>query len=253
VKEKQQALAEQLTGSRQEDIDQARAQVTQALGNLQTIRSQLNDTVVRAPFDGVVTKKYADPGAFVAPTTAGSAVSSATSSSILSLASPNQVVADVAETNIPQIRLGQKVTIRADAYSGKTFEGRVVEISPQSTVEQNVTSFEVKASLLSDSQNLLRSGMNVDVEVETGRLQNALVIPTVAIVRQPNVTGVYVEGKNQSPSLIPIVTGITINDKTEVRSGLKGTERVFISFPEGKRPRSSVPSPGQGAGVSRPF
>jgi len=61
-------------------------------------------------------------------------VSSATSSSILSLASENEVVANLAEVNIPQIHLGQKVMITADAYPGKTFEGGVSEISAQASV-----------------------------------------------------------------------------------------------------------------------
>ncbi|MHC5731178.1 MAG: efflux RND transporter periplasmic adaptor subunit, partial [Nostoc sp.] len=128
-----------------------------ARGSLQNIQAEINDTIIRAPFNGVVTKKYADPGAFVTPTTASSEVASSSSSSILSLASTNEVVASLAETNISKIRLGQKVSIQADAYPGKTFEGKVSQIAAQAIVEQNVTSFEVRVSL-SDPQRLLRSG-----------------------------------------------------------------------------------------------
>jgi HlyD family secretion protein len=241
VKQRQEALALLQAGARSEDIEQARSQVVSAQGALQTIQAQLDDTVIRAPFDGLVTRKYADPGAFVTPTTAGSDVSSATSSSILSLASTNEVVADVAETNIAQMRVGQEVTIQADAYPGKTFEGRVTQIAVESTVKQNVTSFEVKAEILKDPEQLLRSGMNVDVEFKVGQLQNALVVPTVAIVRQPNATGVFVAGENNRPIFTRIITGVTVNDKTEVRSGLKGIERVLISFPLSSRPKSRTP------------
>jgi HlyD family secretion protein len=243
VMQAQQALAEQRRGSRPEDIAQARAQVLQYQGAVQTIQTQINDTIIRAPFTGFVTAKYADPGAFVTPTTAGSAVSSATSSSILSLAANNQVVANVAETNIAQIHLGQIATIQADAFPRKTFTGRVVQISPQSTVQQNVTSFAVKLAIVNDPQQLLRSGMNVDVEFQAGQLKDALVVPTVAIVRQPKATGVFVaRGEHNRPVFTPIVTGASVNDKTEVLSGLKGNERVFVSFPEGSRPQSRTPS-----------
>ncbi|MGE5657261.1 MAG: efflux RND transporter periplasmic adaptor subunit [Actinomycetota bacterium] len=245
VQQKQEALALLQAGTRPEEIAQARAQVAAAKGSVQTIQAQINDTVIRAPFSGTVTRKYADPGAFVTPTTAGSSVTSATSSSILSLASTNQVVANVAETNIAQIQLNQEVTIQADAYQGKKFTGRVTQISPQSIVQQNVTSFEVKVSILNDSQGLLRSGMNVNVEFKVGELKNALVVPTVAIVRQEKGTGVFVAGENHKPTFTPIVTGMTVNDRTEVRSGLTGSEKVFISFPSGFRPRSSrTPSSG---------
>lgn len=246
----QQALALQQNGSRPEDIAQARAQVMQQQGAVQNIQTEIDDTVIRAPFSGVVSKKYADPGAFVTPTTAGSEVSSATSSSILSLASTNQVVADVAESNIAQIRLGQEISFQADAYPGQTFAGRVTQIAVQSTVEQNVTSFEVKAAIASKNQQLLRSGMNVNVEFKAGELDNAMVVPTVAIARQENGTGVFVAGENNKPIFTPIKTGTTVNDKTQVLSGLTGTERVFITFPPGTKPQTRSPSliPGMGGG-----
>jgi HlyD family secretion protein len=276
VTRSQQALSLQQVGSRPEDIAAARAEVTRTEGLLQTVQAQLDDTVIRAPFSGIITRKYADPGAFVTPTTAGSAVSSATSSSILALASRNQVVAKVAETNIPQIKLGQSVAIEADAYPGKSFQGKVTQIAAQSTVEQNVTNFEVKMSI-ADPQNLLRAGMNTNVEFQVGNLNNVLVIPTVAIVRQEEGTGVLMAGRRSKDSgdkensgeqkssatkerksssgqgqgkgerrkskrFRPIKTGQSINDKTVVLSGLKEGEKVLISFPEGERPPSRTPS-----------
>ncbi len=245
VEQKQQALALIEAGARPEEIAIARAQVLSAKGSLQTVEALINDTKIRAPFSGTVTRKYADPGAFVTPTTAGSAVSSATSSSILSLASKNQVVANVAESNIAQIRLGQGASIQADAYTGKTFTGKVNQISPQSIVQQNVTSFEVKTSIVDDEKKMLRSGMNVNVEFKAGELKDVLVVPTAAIVRQRKETGVYVTGgEDGKPLFVPIKTGMTVDDKTQVRSGLKGNEQVFISFPPGLRPKSQSPSSG---------
>jgi len=245
VEQQLQALALIEAGARPEDIAIARAQVLSAKGSLQTVQEVINDMKIRAPFSGTVLRKYADPGAFVTPTTAGSAESSATSSSILSLASKNQVVANVAESNIAQIRLGQNASIQADAYAGKTFTGKISQISPQSIVLQNVTSFEVKASIINDDQNMLRSGMNVNVEFKAGELKNVLVVPTAAIVRQLKETGVFVQAtEDGKPAFMPIKTGMTVEDKTEVRSGLKGNEKVFISFPPGLRPKSQNPAGG---------
>lgn len=229
VEEAQQALALSQAGSRQEDIDQARAEVTQAQGALQTIQTQIEDAVIRAPFDGVVITRYADPGDFVAPTTSASEDSSATSSSILMLGSTYQVVADVAESNIGKIKVGQSVTIKADAYLGQSFTGKVAQIAEGATVESNVTSFEVRVDILSDTHHLLRSGMNVDVEFHAGELNGAIVVPTVAIVRQTNQTGVMVLGQDGKPVFTPIETGVTIGNQTEVVSGLQGNEQVVIS------------------------
>ncbi len=237
VKQRQQALALVKAGSRQEDIEVARAQVTSARGTLQNILAQINDTVIRAPFNGLVSKKYADPGAFVTPTTASSEVSSATSSSILALSSKNEVVANLAETNISKISIGQKVTINADAYPNETFEGKVRQIAAQSVVSQNVTSFEVRI-ILSDPRRLLRSGMNVTTDFQLGQLENVLVVPTASVVRQENATGVFVAG-NHRPRFTPIEIGATVNNVTEVKSGLTGNERVLLSFPPGSRPQST--------------
>ena len=258
VKQQQQALSLLQAGNRPEDIDAARAQVTSAEGSLQSIQSQINDTVIRAPFDGVVTKKFSDPGAFVTPTTSASSVAGAASNSILTLASTNQVVANLSENNVAQVRLGQKVTITADAYPKKTFVGKVSQIAAQATVTQNVTSFEVKVALPdAESQKLLRSGMNVAAEFQVGELKDAMVVPTVAVVRQEKGTGVFVVGPDNKPKFTRIETGVTVNNKTEVKSGLKGNEKVLISFPPGTRtqsqPRGGVfPGfPGGGSGGGR--
>ena len=234
VQQKEEALSRSEAGPRSEDIDEAQAQMTAAQGAMQIIQASLDDLVLRAPFTGVVSRKFADPGAFVTPTTAGSAVSSATSSSILSLASTNQVIAQVAEANIAQIRMGLAATIQVDAYPEKPFTGRVTQIATQSNVVQNVTSFEVKTSV-SDSQRLLKSGMNVSLEFKAGELKNVLVVPTAAIVQQTNAQGVFVAKDKADPVFVPITIGITINDKTEVKSGLTGNEQVLLSFPPGTR------------------
>ncbi|MEA5549689.1 efflux RND transporter periplasmic adaptor subunit [Anabaena cylindrica UHCC 0172] len=250
VQQRQQALGLLKAGTRQEDIDQARAQMMSARGSLQNVQSDINDTIIRAPFEGVVTKKYADPGAFVTPTTASSSVSSATSSSILSLASTNEVVCNLAETNISKIQIGQEVTIKADAYPGKTFTGKVSQIAAQAIVEQNVTSFEVRVSL-SDPQNLLRSGMNVSADFQVGKLEDVLVVPTASVVRRERSTGVYVAGADGNPVFTRIKTGVTVNNFTEVKSGLTGNEKVLLSFPPGSRPQSTPRGgvfPGLGGG-----
>lgn len=124
-------------------------------------------------------------------------------------------------------------------------------MATQSTVDQNVTNFEVKMSL-DDPKNLLQVGMNVNVKFNVGTLDNALVVPTVAIVRQVQGTGVYLanQGENRKPKFQPITTGVTVEDKTVVASGLKAGDRVLLSFPQGERPAGRTPSVFPGMGPS---
>jgi HlyD family secretion protein len=239
VQQKQAELSLQQAGNRAVDIDQVRAQVTASRGALKTIQTQIEDTVLRAPFDGLITQKFADPGAFVTPTTAGSTVSGAASNSIVTLASINQVEANIAEAKIAQIHLGQSVKIRADAFPGKTFTGKVSQIAAEATVEQNVTSFKVTVTLLSAARTLLRSGMNVEGDFQVGQLTDVLTVPTVSVVRQDGKLGVYRVNASGKPEFVAIEAGVTVQNRTEVKSGLQGTETVLLTFPPGERPKSS--------------
>nr|WP_254657986.1 efflux RND transporter periplasmic adaptor subunit [Pleurocapsa sp. PCC 7327] len=215
------------------ELAQLQAAAEAARAELERIKIQYQDTVIRAPFDGVVTQKYATVGAFVTPTTSASATASATSASILALASGLEVVAKVPEVDIGQLQLGQPARIVADAYPDKVFQGQVVKIAPEAVVEQNVTSFEVTVRILT-GQETLRSKMNVDVDFVGRQLSNALVVPTVAIVTQEGQTGVMVPDDNQKPKFKPVTIGLVLNDKTQILDGLTPGERVFVDLPENK-------------------
>lgn len=244
VVQAQAALRVEQSGSRPEDIAAARAQVESARGALTTIQNQVKDTVITAPFDGVVTQKYADPGSFVTPTTAASSTAGSASSSILTLATANEVVAYLDEAQLAQVKLNQAVKVTADAYSDRTLTGKVSQIAAQATTTQNVTSFEIKISLEPAAQQLLKSGMSVEVEIQVGQLNSAITAPSAAIVRQPDgSTGVYVVGTDQKPVFKPVQVGTTVNDRSEIKSGLTGTEQVLISFPPGQEPAARVPGP----------
>jgi HlyD family secretion protein len=244
VMQRQQALDLLQAGTRPEEIAAARAQVENAKGGLRTIQNRIQDTQITAPFTGVVTKKYADPGSFVTPTTAGSAVEGASSNSILTLAATNQVVVNLDEAKIPRVKLGQTVTITADAYPDRTFTGKVSQIAAQASTVQNVTSFEVKITLDPEAQALLKAGMNCTTKFQVGQLNQATTIPSVAIVRQENgQTGVFVLNGDRQVTLQPVTLGVSVGDRTEVKSGLDGDEKVLLSFPPGMEPKARSLAP----------
>ena len=231
VEQQRQTVAALRAGNRVEDIDQARAQVRSAQGTLQTIESQLQDTQVVAPFDGVVTQIYAELGAFVSPSMSGGSSESASSSSILLLSSArNQVVVNLPESQIAKVRPGQAVTFQADAFSGEVFTGKVAHVATQASVSQNVTSFEVEISIDEPATDALKIGMNVEAHFEVDTLENALLVPNAAVVRQSEGEGVYVlEGG--VPVFQSIETGDTADGHTEVMSGLEEGEPILLSPP----------------------
>lgn len=231
MEQKQLALA-QRQKTAQAELGQLRAAAGAAQANVERVKIQYKDSIITAPFDGIVTQKFATEGAFVTPTTSASSTASATSSSILALARGLEVVAKVPEVDVGQLQPGQPVNIFADAYPNEVFQGKVLRVAPEAVVENNVTSFEVTVGLVT-GQDKMRSKMNVDVTFLGQPLSNALVVPTVAIVTQEGETGVMVPDAESQPQFKPVTVGLVLDDRAQILSGLTPGERVFIDLPEG--------------------
>lgn len=231
LQEAQRSLRLLQQGSRVEDIAAAEADLAEARGNLQAVQVQQRETFLYAPFDGIVTQKFADEGAFVTPTTSASEVTSATSTAIVAIAQGLEVLAEVPEVDIQQLRVGQPVEIVADSYPGETFQGRVKLIAPEAVVKQNVTSFQVRIAL-ETGQNKLLSGMNTDVTFVGDQLPSTVVVPTVAIVTKDGETGVLVPDAENEPKFRAVTLGTAVGNQTQILKGLQPGERVFTDIPK---------------------
>jgi HlyD family secretion protein len=231
VKELQDKLQQLSSGSRPEEIDQRVAQVAESRAKIDQIKTQLEDAIIRAPFDGVVTQTYAIAGAIVTPTTSASSTASATSTSILAIASGIQAKIKVPEISISQIQVGQKVEIESDAYPNRSFPGRVTRISPEAVVENNVTSFQVLVEFL-NRQGELRAGMNVDATFLSKTITRAMTVPTVAIATQAGKMGIMVADAQGQPKFQPVTVGLTQNGQTQILKGIKLGDRIFLDIPQ---------------------
>jgi HlyD family secretion protein len=199
---------------------------------------QLEDTIIRAPFSGIITQRYATIGAYVSPAISASSNASATSTSIVALARGLEVLANVPEVDIPQIKQGQKVEIFIDAYPDEVFQGRVRLIAPEAVVDQNVTSFQVRIAIDTGVEKL-RSGMNVsEVTFLGNNINNALLIPQELIVTQKGKTGVWLLGKNNKPQFHLVRIGANIDNQIQVVDGLKAGDRIFIDLPKDMQRKS---------------
>jgi len=195
-----------------------------------------DDLLIRAPFAGVVTERFAEPGAFVTPTTTASATAGATSSSIVELSEGLEVAAKVPESDIGRIRVGQKAMVRVDAFPDQRFEARVREIAPRAIKTDNVTSFEVELDLV-DATPDLRIGMTVDVDFQTGSTPPSTLVPTVAIVTENGKPGVLLVGDNNQPRFQAVELGSSSGSQTAIVNGLQSGTRVFIDLPPWAKPR----------------
>ncbi|MGF1588994.1 MAG: efflux RND transporter periplasmic adaptor subunit [Pleurocapsa sp.] len=210
------------------------ASLEQAEVSLKRAEIQYEDSIVKAPFDGIVTQRYAVEGSFVAPSTSGSSTASASATSILALAQGLEIVAKVTELDIGQLQPGQKVKIVADAYPDREFVGEIKRIAPEAVIEENVTSFEVRINLIT-GQDLLRSKMNVDVTFIGKELTDSLVVPTVAIFTENGEQGVMIPDENNQPQFQPVKIGLYLGDQTQIIEGIDANQRVFIDLPQKSR------------------
>ncbi len=196
-----------------------------------------DELIVRAPFDGVISQRYADPGAFVTPTTTASATAGATSSSIVELSEGLEVVAKVPESDIGRVKRGLPASVRVDAFPDRRFRARVRQIAPRAVKTNNVTSFEVTLQLL-DPAPELRIGMTADIDFQTGTLQARTLVPTVAIVTEDGRPGVLLVGKGQEPTFQPVELGASSGKDTQILEGLDNGTRVFIDLPPWAKKRN---------------
>ncbi|MBD2625219.1 efflux RND transporter periplasmic adaptor subunit [Trichormus variabilis] len=231
VAQEREALRQLENGNRPEQIAQLKASVAAAIAQLKQQQVQLEDTLIRAPFAGIVTQKYANIGAFVTPTTSASTSTSATSSSIVALATGLEVLAQVPEADIGRIKQEQQVEIIADAYPDQVFKGRVRLIAPEAVIEQGVTSFQVRV-VIDSGADKLRSGLNVDVTFLGDRINDALTLPTVAILTENGKTGVLIPDVNNKPQFREITIGAQIKDETQVLEGVQKGDLIFVNPPK---------------------
>ena len=234
IDEAQQRLKDLEDDPDPEDITQAMARVERAQGQIEAIETRIDNTIIRAPFSGVVTQKFATEGAFVTPTTSASEAASATSSAIVAIANGLEVVAEVPEADLSQIQVGQAAEIVSTAYPESIFAGEVRLIAPEAIERQNVTIFQVRIQLENGLEQL-RSNMNVDVAFLGNRLSDALVVPAVAVVTQGGETGVLVPGENnRNIRFRPVTLGPQVGDQIQILDGVTPGDQVFIDLPPGQ-------------------
>lgn len=208
----------------------SKASLAAAQERIQQRSVEGSELLIRAPFDGVITQRFAEPGAFVTPTTTASATAGATSSSIVELSQGLEVAAKVPESDIGRIRVGQTASVRVDAFPDQRFSAQVREIAPRAIKTDNVTSFVVELDL-TDAAPDLRIGMTVDVDFQTGRTATSTLVPTVAIVTENGKPGVLLVGERSQPRFEPVELGSSSGSQTAILSDLEPGTEVFIDLP----------------------
>lgn len=155
------------------DLVQAQAQLEAARAATLAAQARLAQATLRAPTDARVLLRSVEPGQIVQP---GKALMS------LALVGPTQLVAQVDERFLEQLRPGQTAAVLADAFPAQRFTARVLSLAP--AVDAQRGAIEVKFALDGEPPAFLREDMTLSIEVETARVDAALVLPQSALRAQ---------------------------------------------------------------------
>jgi HlyD family secretion protein len=218
-------------GSRYEQVLASKAEVDRTEAQFANARTRFNDLTIRAPFTGIVSQRYAQAGSFVSPNS-NTQGDSATSSSILLLIDRLEVLATVAESDIARIQVGQPVEITTTAFPGKIFKGKVRLVAPEAVQENGITQFQVRVQLNDEAAKTLKSRLNVTVNFIAGKIQDALAVPTAAVItNKAGKTGVLVPEPKKGPVFREVTSGQNLGEQTQIVSGLKEGEQIFSKVP----------------------
>jgi HlyD family secretion protein len=175
---KQQLISESAMDAADLALEQARATVVRTRAIRDDAKENLDATVIRSPITGLILKNNVEAGQIIA--SGVSNYSGGTALMQIAQTDSVYVVADIDETDIGTVDVGQKVRVEADAFPDLSFSGEVLKIAPVALVQQNVTVFEVTTKV-DNSERKLKSGMNANIEIVTAFAENALLVPNSAV------------------------------------------------------------------------
>jgi HlyD family secretion protein len=222
----------------------AEAAYLQAQVSYEQAQLNLTEAVLTAPFDGVV----AAVDAAVGDTAAAASISLIDTSSYA-------IELSLSESDVTAVAVGQAVKLEFDALPDLQVEGTVETVAPAAAVVQNVATYPVRV-VFTAPDSALRAGMSAAGTISTAVNDNALLVPTRALVTTPGGTVLTVRKADGSEQRIAVQTGLAAAGKTEILACLpagdmclqQGDEVVVQSAVSGGNPATFGPGSGMGPG-----
>jgi len=201
--------------------DAQRARLDGARAGVEAIFSQMRDTYMYSPIDGVILKRNVDP---FETTVANSPTP------VFTVGDPNDLVieTEVPESDITKMKIGQKASLTFDALPAEQiFEAAVTEIDPASTVIQDVVDYRIKLKL-DNNDPVIKPGMSANIDIRTAEKDNVLMIPQRAVKTDANnKKTVDILQADNTVKTVTVETGLQGDDgMIEVTKGLKAGDKV---------------------------
>jgi HlyD family secretion protein len=211
---------------KKEQEEAQKALVRKAQANVSQVLTSFKDTILYSPIDGIVIRRNGEVGETI------TANSAAANTPVVTVAQEGDldVKADVPESDIVKIALGQKADISLDAFSAQDiFQGEVIDIEPASTIIQEVVYYKVKLKITNYDPRI-KNGMSADLNIKTASRENVVSLPERSIKDDGGQKYVEIlkDEKNNIIEKKNVKTGMKGDEgMIEVTSGLSGGEKVI--------------------------
>ncbi len=205
------------TGIQSSNAAAAQGAVRVAEEQANVLRTEIGQTALYAPFDGVVTARLMDPGAMAQP---GNAV--------LRVDRINNVWVNVnvPDTDLQFVHAGTRVTFNASQLGGRTFAGTISTVNAVPT--QGTLSYQARIQQPNPDASL-RGGMLVSVTIEKARHDNAIVVPRQAVAQTDQGSNVFIIGPDHKAQEVPVQVGLQTDTLSEVNSPRIGPGTLVIT------------------------
>lgn len=204
-------------GVTRQQLDQARLNYENTKARVQQSKIRISDNNIRSTINGIVNKRFVEPGAVVSP---GTALFELVDVSKLKL----QLT--VNETEVASLKQGDKVTVKASVFPDKEFNGVVTFIAPMADKSLN---FPIEIEVSQNPGNILKAGMYGTAYFKPGKSAPVVVIPRPAFAGSVSTNQVFVVREDNTAELRKVVAGRVFGDSVEILDGLKEGEKVITS------------------------
>jgi membrane fusion protein (multidrug efflux system) len=225
---------------------QLRAEIAGRQATLRGATRELQDAVIRAPFDGVIAERMVSQGQFVAVQTP-----------VMRLVrlQPLRLTAEIPEKFGPGIHAGQVISLRTDAFPDAPVEGRVTRISPDVNLKSRAFSIEADVP---NADGALKPGTFARVKVATNRVDKALVVPVTAVQTRYGTSVVFIVRDDKLASA-EVKLGDRLGPRVEILEGLEpgttivaeGVEGLTVGMKVVPKPIGNAAAPGKATGGRR--
>jgi HlyD family secretion protein len=226
--------------------ESAKAQVISAEAALREAQTSLAKAVIRSPIDGMIISREVDPGQTMA-----AAFQTPVLFSIAEDLRKMELHLDIDESDIGQVREGQRANFRVDAYPGKVFTGDIISVRFNPRDVNNIVTYETVLSV-DNPQLLLRPGMTATADILVEQQSSALLAPNQALRFLPPDDAVQTSSTDgsriwvvEAGKAVPlsVTTGLTNGEFTEITGGalIAGTEVIVDIEREPRQPQNQGP------------